>query len=60
VKPIDLSTPISFVYSYKLADMFAERAKKHRNIVTPIIVLNTLSNMLVILLFVLELEAECV
>ena len=38
--PIARKTPISFVYSYKLADIFAESAKKHRNIVMPIMMSN--------------------
>ena len=47
MKPIDLRTPISFVYSYKLADIFADNAKKHKNIVIIIIVLKTLFKMFV-------------
>ena len=42
VKPIDLSTPISFAYSKRLAAMLVESAKKHKNIVIAMIVLNTL------------------
>ena len=38
--PIARRTPISFVYSYKFADIFAESAKKHRNIVMPIMISN--------------------
>ncbi len=37
-KPIARRTPISLVYSYKLADILAERAKKHRNIVIAMII----------------------
>jgi len=49
VKPMDLSTATSFVYWIRLADMLAERAKKQRNIVKAIIVLNPLFIMLAIL-----------
>ena len=52
MKPIDLRTPISFVYSYKLADIFADNAKKHKNIVIIIIVLKTLFKMFVTLIVV--------
>jgi hypothetical protein len=38
--------------------MFAESAKKHKNIVTAVIVLNALFIASVILLLLLELEAE--
>ena len=37
-KPIARRTPISLVYSYKLADILAESAKKHRNIVIAMII----------------------
>ena len=37
VKPMDLSTAISLVYSYKLELMAAYSAKKHRNIMIAII-----------------------
>jgi hypothetical protein len=37
-KPIARRTPISFVYSYKLADILAESAKKQRNIVIAMII----------------------
>jgi len=52
VKPMDLSTATSFVYWIRLADMLAERAKKQRNIVKAIIVLNPLFIMLAILSWV--------
>ena len=53
VNPIDLRTAISFVCSYRLADIFAESAKKHKNIVMTIIVLNALFMILTILSVVL-------
>lgn len=37
-KPIARRTPISLVYSYKLADILAESAKKQRNIVIAMII----------------------
>ena len=37
-KPIARRTPISLVYSYKLADRLAESAKKQRNIVIAMII----------------------
>ena len=37
-KPIARRTPISLVYSYKFADILAESAKKHRNIVIAMII----------------------
>lgn len=46
VNPIALKTPISLVYSNRLADMFADNAKKHKNIVIRIITLNVLLRML--------------
>jgi hypothetical protein len=54
LNPIERKTPISFVYSYKLADMFAERAKKQSDIVITMIELKTLSMMFVILSIVNE------
>ena len=42
MNPIDLNTAISFVYSNKLADILADKAKKHKLIVIIIIVLNAL------------------
>lgn len=47
MNPIDLSTPISLVCSNKLADILADNAKKHKNIVIRIIMLNALFMMLV-------------
>ncbi len=49
LNPIERNTPISLVCSYRFADMFAERAKKQRDIVMTIIELKTLFMMLVIL-----------
>lgn len=49
LKPIARRTPTSFVYSNKLADMLAERAKKQRHIVVNIIILKDLFIMLVTL-----------
>ena len=50
VKPIDLKTATSLVCSYRLPDMFADKAKKQRNIVRAIMVLKTLFKMREILL----------
>ena len=62
MKPIDLKTPISLVYSYKFADILADNAKKQRNIVIIIIVLNTLFKMFVTFIVVAlsPEEDECV
>ena len=48
--PIARRTPISFVYSYRLADILAERAKKHRNMVIAMIMSKVLFMSLVILI----------
>ena len=42
---MDLNTPISLVYSNRLADMLADRAKKHKNIVKAMITLNVMLRM---------------
>jgi len=48
LKPIALRTPISFVCSMRFADIFADKAKKQRNIVIKIIMLKTLLSKFVI------------
>lgn len=53
-----LKTPISLVCSYRLADMFAESAKKHRHIAMIVMVVNTLFNIFVTLLFESDEEDE--
>ena len=42
---MDLNTPISLVCSNRLADMLADKAKKHKNIVKAMITLNVILRM---------------
>ena len=58
-KPIARRTAISLVYSYKLADILAESAKKQRNIVIAMRISKTLF-IIFVMLIVPVLESELV